>query len=120
MIYDGLGRPTSSSYPTTTIKADFSAPISNVTATTTKYHEVGRAVKVTLPYGSANATLFKMDNYNGVPMMLTTQTDALCKISQLQTDVKRRNVVIKLNGFTNLYFAVQIRYFEPHPKNDLH
>nr|WP_244533936.1 RHS repeat-associated core domain-containing protein [Flavobacterium micromati] len=94
VIYDGLGRPTTSYYPTTTttINADFSTAVSNVTPTTTEYDEVGRAVKVTLPDGSTNATSFKIDTFNGVPTMLTTQTDALGKTVQSQTDVKGRNL----------------------------
>ncbi|MBE0392704.1 SpvB/TcaC N-terminal domain-containing protein [Flavobacterium sp. PL002] len=94
VIYDGLGRATTSYYPTTTttIDANFSAAVSNVTPTTTEYDEVGRAVKVTLPDGSTNATTFKIDNYNGVPTMLTTQTDALGKTVQSQTDVKGSNL----------------------------
>ncbi|WP_371810414.1 toxin TcdB middle/N-terminal domain-containing protein [Flavobacterium sp. 28A] len=94
VIYDGLGRPTTSYYPTTTttIDANFSAAVSNVTPTKTEYDEVGRAVKVTLPDGSTNATTFKIDNYNGVPTMLTTQTDALGKTVQSQTDVKGSNL----------------------------
>ncbi|OCB72868.1 hypothetical protein LPBF_11330, partial [Flavobacterium crassostreae] len=79
VLYDGLGRPIISYYPTTTttVDANFSTAISNVTPTTTEYDEVGRAIKVTLPDGSTNTTGFQIDQYNGVPTMLTTQTDAL-------------------------------------------
>jgi len=94
VIYDGLGRPTTSYYPTTTstIDANFSTAVSNVTPTTNEYDEVGRVVKVTLPDGSTNSTFFKLDTFNGVPTMLTTQTDALGKTVQSQTDVKGRNL----------------------------
>ena len=94
VIYDGLGRPTTSYYPTTTttIDAAFSTALSSVNPTKTEYDEVGRAVKVTLPDGSSNTTTFKIDTFEGVPTMLTTQTDALNKTVQSQTDVKGRNL----------------------------
>ncbi|MBP4140409.1 hypothetical protein J3S90_01165 [Flavobacterium sp. P4023] len=94
VIYDGLGRPTTSYYPTTTttIDAAFSTALSSVNPTKTEYDEVGRAVKVTLPDGSSNTTTFKIDTFEGVPTMLTTQTDALGKTVQSQTDVKGSNL----------------------------
>jgi RHS repeat-associated protein len=94
VIYDGLGRPTTSYYPTTTTTIDnnFSTAVSNVSPTKTEYDEVGRAVKVTLPDGSSNTTAFKIDSFEGVATMLTTQTDALNKTVQSQTDVKGSNL----------------------------
>ncbi|SHM04036.1 RHS repeat-associated core domain-containing protein [Flavobacterium saccharophilum] len=94
IIYDGLGRPTTSYYPTTTATIDnnFSTAISNVTPTKTEYDEVGRAVKVTLPDGSSNTTTFALENYDGVPALRTTQTDALNKTSQTYTDATGQNM----------------------------
>ncbi|MCK8141822.1 polymorphic toxin type 33 domain-containing protein [Flavobacterium sp. I-SCBP12n] len=94
VIYDGLGRPTTSYYPTTTttIDAAFSTALSSVNPTKTEYDEVGRAIKVTLPDGSNNTTTFKIDTFEGVSTMLTTQTDALNKTVQSQTDVKGSNL----------------------------
>jgi RHS repeat-associated protein len=94
IIYDGLGRPTTSYYPTTTTTIDnnFSTAISNVTPTKTEYDEVGRAVKVTLPDGSSNTTSFTLENYDGVPALRTTQTDALNKTSQTYTDATGQNM----------------------------
>jgi RHS repeat-associated protein len=94
IIYDGLGRPTTSYYPTTTTTIDnaFSTALSTVTPTKTEYDVVGRAVKVTLPDGSTNSTSYKIDSFNSVPTMHTTQTDALGKIVQAHTDVMGRNL----------------------------
>ena len=93
VIYDGLGRATTSYYPTTTTTIDnnFSTALSNVTPTKTEYDEVGRAVKVTLPDGSTNNTAFALDNYDGVAVLRTTQTDALNKTSTTYTDVTGQN-----------------------------
>jgi len=94
ILYDGLGRPITSYYPTTTSTIDnnFSIAISNVTPTKTEYDEVGRAVKVTLPDGSSNTTSFTLENYDGVPALRTTQTDALNKTSQTYTDATGQNM----------------------------
>lgn len=48
--------------------------------------------KLAVPDGSSNTTTFKIDTFEGVPNMLTTQTDALNKTVQSQTDVKGRNL----------------------------
>ncbi|MFB9057512.1 toxin TcdB middle/N-terminal domain-containing protein [Mariniflexile ostreae] len=116
VIYDGLGRPITSYYPTTTtaIDATFSTAVSNVPPTQTEYDEVGRAVKVILPDSSTNTTTFKIDEFEGVPTMLTTQTDALNKTVQSQTDVKGRNLASIQNtlvtqfGYNALSELVQV------------
>nr|WP_315242710.1 SpvB/TcaC N-terminal domain-containing protein [uncultured Flavobacterium sp.] len=94
IIYDGLGRPTTSYYPTTTTTVDnkFSTAVSTVNPTKTEYDEVGRAVKMTLPDGSTNTIAFNVENYDGVQTLHTTQTDALNKISQSYTDAKGKNI----------------------------
>jgi RHS repeat-associated protein len=99
IIYDGLGRPTTSYYPTTTTTIDnnFSTAVSNVTPTQTEYDEVGRAVKVTLPDGSSNTSVFAIDSYDGVPVLRTTQTDALNKTSQTYTDATGQDLASMQN-----------------------
>jgi RHS repeat-associated protein len=105
VIYDGLGRPTTSYYPTTTTTIDnnFSTAVSNVTPTKTEYDEVGRGVKVTLPDGSTNTTVFALENYNGVPVLRTTQTDALNKTSQTFTDATGQNLASMQNDLTTKF-----------------
>jgi RHS repeat-associated protein len=99
IIYDGLGRPTTSYYPTTTTTVDnkFSTSVSTVTPTTTEYDEVGRAVKVTLPDGSTNTIAFALEDYDGVQTLHTTQTDALNKTSETYTDATGQNLASKQN-----------------------
>jgi len=99
VIYDGLGRPTTSYYPTTTTTIDnnFNTAVSTVTPTKTEYDEVGRAVKVTLPDGSINTTTFALENYEGLPVLRTTQTDALNKTSQTYTDATGQNLASMQN-----------------------
>jgi RHS repeat-associated protein len=98
-IYDGLGRATTSYYPTTTTTVDnnFSTAVSNVTPTKTEYDEVSRAVKVTLPDGSTNTTVFAIEDYDGVAVLRTTQTDALNKTSQTYTDATGQNLASMQN-----------------------
>ncbi|WP_295094391.1 RHS repeat-associated core domain-containing protein [uncultured Flavobacterium sp.] len=99
IIYDGLGRPVTTYYPTTTTTVDnkFSTTVSTVTPTKTEYDEVGRAVKVTLPDGSTNATAFTIENYDGVQTLHTTQTDALNKTSETYTDATGQNLASMQN-----------------------
>ncbi|WP_207763282.1 RHS repeat domain-containing protein [Flavobacterium reichenbachii] len=99
VIYDGLGRVATSYYPTTTtiIDNNFSTALSSVTPTETEYDEVGRAVKVTLPDGSNNITTFVLEDYDGVPVLKTTQTDALNKTSQTYTDATGQNLASMQN-----------------------
>ncbi|SNR84406.1 RHS repeat-associated core domain-containing protein [Flavobacterium sp. ov086] len=99
VIYDGLGRQTTSYYPTTTttVDNDFSTALSTVTPTKTEYDEVGRAVKVTLPDGSSNTTAFALEDYDGVLALHTTQTDALNKTSETYTDATGQNMASKQN-----------------------
>ncbi|MBF4487524.1 SpvB/TcaC N-terminal domain-containing protein [Flavobacterium sp. CSZ] len=99
IIYDGLGRPITSYYPTTTTTVDnnFSTTVSSVAPTKTEYDEVGRAVKVELPDGSTNTVAFVLDNYDGVPVLHTTQTDALNKTSETYTDAKGQNLASMQN-----------------------
>ncbi|MWB95447.1 hypothetical protein GON26_13840 [Flavobacterium sp. GA093] len=105
IIYDGLGRPATSYYPTTTttIDATFSTAIATVTPTTTEYDEVGRAVKVTLPDGSTNTTTFALDNYDGIPALSTIQTDALNKTSQTYTDAAGQNLASLQNDLVTKF-----------------
>lgn len=105
IIYDGLARPITSYYPTTTTTIDnnFSSAISNVTPTKTDYDEVGRAVKVTLPDGSTNTTVFALENYDGVPVLRTTQTDALNKTSATFTDATGQNLASMQNDLTTKF-----------------
>lgn len=99
IVYDGLGRPTTSYYPTTTTTVDnkFSTAVSTVTPTKTEYDEVGRAVKVTLPDGSTNTTTFSVENYDGIQTLHTTQTDALNKTSETYTDATGQNIASMQN-----------------------
>ncbi|WP_166923715.1 SpvB/TcaC N-terminal domain-containing protein [Flavobacterium poyangense] len=99
IIYDGLGRPTTSYYPTTSITIDnnFSTGISNLMPTKTEYDEMGRSVKVTLPDGSTNTTSFALDNFDGLPVLRTTQTDALNNTIQIFTDAKEGNIASQQN-----------------------
>ncbi|OXB11850.1 RHS repeat domain-containing protein, partial [Flavobacterium reichenbachii] len=99
IIYDGLGRPITSYYPTTTTTIDnnFSTALSSVTPTETEYDEMGRVVKVTLPDGSTNTTIFALENYDGLPVLRTTQTDALNKTSQTYTDASGQNIASMQN-----------------------
>lgn len=99
VIYDGLGRPVASYYPTTTTTIDnnFSTAVSAVAPTKTEYDEVGRAIKVTLPDGSSNTTTFALDNYNGISTLRTIQTDALNKSTQTQTDATGQNIMVMQN-----------------------
>ncbi|MEO8795003.1 MAG: SpvB/TcaC N-terminal domain-containing protein, partial [Daejeonella sp.] len=99
IIYDGLGRPITSYYPTTTTTVDnnFSLALSNVAPTKTEYDAVGRAVKVTLPDGSTNATIFALDNFDSLPVLRTTQTDALNNTSQTYTDAAGQYVASMQN-----------------------
>ncbi|MEO6174498.1 MAG: SpvB/TcaC N-terminal domain-containing protein [Flavobacterium circumlabens] len=99
IIYDGLGRPTTSYYPitTTTIDNNFSTGISNIIPTKTEYDEMGRAVKVNLPDGSTNTTSFSIDNFDGLPVLRTTQIDALNKTIETYTDSKGGNIASQEN-----------------------
>ena len=105
IIYDGLGRPTTSYYPTTTtsIDANFSTALSSVTPTLTEYDIVGRAVKVTLPDNSTNKTSYKLDSFNSIPSMLTTQTDALGNIVKSHTDVTGKNLASIQNNLVTQF-----------------
>lgn len=98
IIYDGLGRPISTYYPTTTtVDNNFSTTVSNVTPTVTEYDEAGRAVKITLPDGSTNSTTFALENYDGLPVLHTTQTDALNKTNETYTDATGQNIASMQN-----------------------
>ena len=99
VIYDGLGRAITTYYPTTTTTIDnnFSAALSNVTPTKTEYDEVGRAVKITLPDGSTNTTTFALENYDGLPVLHTTEKDALNKTNQTYTDATGQNLASMQN-----------------------
>ncbi|MGA9638687.1 SpvB/TcaC N-terminal domain-containing protein, partial [Flavobacterium sp.] len=90
VIYDAFGRAIESYYPTTTttLNADFSTALSTVTPTKTEYDSRNRAYKVVYPDGSTHRTEFKIDQFNSVPTLLTTQTDALGVVSRSHTDVK--------------------------------
>ncbi|MFD1602133.1 SpvB/TcaC N-terminal domain-containing protein [Flavobacterium artemisiae] len=105
IIYDGLGRPTTSYYPTTTktIDNNFSTAVSTVTPTETEYDEVSRAVKATLPDGSTNTTVFALEDYDGIPSLKTTQTDALNKTSQTFTDATGQNLASMQNDLTTKF-----------------
>jgi RHS repeat-associated protein len=105
VIYDGLGRPITNYYPTTTTTIDnnFSTAVSNVAPTKTEYDEVSRAVKVTLPDGSTNTTTFELENYDGLPVLRTTQTDALNKTSQTYTDATGQNLASMQNDLLTKY-----------------
>jgi RHS repeat-associated protein len=99
IIYDGLGRPTASFYPTTTsvIDNNFSTGVSNIMPTKTDYDEMGRPVKETLPDGSYNTTSFALDNIDGLPVLRATQTDALNNTIQTFTDAKGENIASQHN-----------------------
>ncbi|MEN2402529.1 SpvB/TcaC N-terminal domain-containing protein [Flavobacterium sp. MC2016-06] len=102
VIYDGLGRTIISYYPTTTtttVDNAFSTAVSNIAPTKTEYDEVSRAIKVTLPDGSTNMTTFTIENYDGIEVLRSTQTDALNKINQTYTDVTGQNLATKQNDF---------------------
>lgn len=99
IIYDGLGRAATTYYPTTTTTIDnnLSTAISNVTPTKTEYDEVNRVIKVTLPDGSTNATLYALEDYEGISVLKTTQIDALNKTSETYADAKGQNLATKQN-----------------------
>ncbi|MFH6991107.1 SpvB/TcaC N-terminal domain-containing protein [Flavobacterium sp. FlaQc-48] len=99
IVYDGLERPIATYYPTTTTTIDnnFSTALSNVAPTKTDYDEVGRPVKITLPDGSTNTTVYAIANYEGLPVLSTTQTDALNKTSQTYTDATGQNLAVIQN-----------------------
>ncbi|WP_433831152.1 SpvB/TcaC N-terminal domain-containing protein [Flavobacterium anhuiense] len=105
IIYDGLGRAVTSYYPTTTTTLDnnFSTAVSTVTPTKTDYDEVNRPIKVTLPDGSSNTTVFALDNYDGLPVLRTTQTDALNKTNTTYTDATGQNVASMQNDLTTKF-----------------
>ncbi|PBJ11905.1 T6SS effector amidase Tae4 family protein [Flavobacterium sp. ACN6] len=105
VIYDGLARPITSYYPTTTTTIDnnFSTAISNVTPTKTEYDEVNRPIKVTLPDGSTNTTTFAIEAYDGLPVLRTTQTDALNNTSQTYTDATGQNLASMQNDLTTKF-----------------
>ena len=99
IVYDGLERPIATYYPTatTTIDNNFSTALSNVAPTKTDYDEVGRPIKVTLPDGSTNTTVYTIVNYDGLPVLSTTQRDALNKTSQTYADATGQNVAVIQN-----------------------
>ncbi|MBE8723365.1 SpvB/TcaC N-terminal domain-containing protein [Flavobacterium hungaricum] len=105
IIYDGLGRQITSYYPTTstTLDNNFSTAVSTVTPTKTEYDEVGRAVKVTLPDGSTNTTVFAIEDYEGISVLRTTQTDALNKTSETFTDATGQNLASMQNDLTTKF-----------------
>ncbi|SHL42830.1 SpvB/TcaC N-terminal domain-containing protein [Flavobacterium chilense] len=105
IIYDGLGRPIISYYPTTTTSIDnnFSTALSSVTPTETEYDETGRTIKVTLSDGSTNTTTFALENYDGLPVLRTTQTDALNKTSQTYTDATGQNIASMHNDLVTKF-----------------
>ena len=102
VIYDAFGRAIETYYPTYTnaIDNNFSTAVSNITPTKTIYDSKGRAIKVTLPDGSTNKVDFKIDSFGGAPTLLTTQTDALGKISQTHVDVSGKNQASIQNSST--------------------
>ncbi|MFQ6602988.1 SpvB/TcaC N-terminal domain-containing protein [Flavobacterium sp. C3NV] len=107
IIYDGLGRSIASYYPTTTsiIDNNFSNALSNITPTKTEYDEMSRPVKVTLPDGSTNTMTFSLENYDGLPVLHATKTDALNKTSQTFTDAKGQNLASMQNDLLTKFEA---------------
>lgn len=105
VIYDGLGRATTSYYPTTstTLDNNFSTAVSTVTPTKTEYDEVNRPIKVTLPDGSTNTTVFALESYDGLPVLKTTQTDALNKTNTTYIDATGQNVASMQNDITTKF-----------------
>jgi len=99
VIYDGLGRPTDNYYPTITTAIDnnFSNTVSTLTPTKTEYDEIGRAVKVTLPDGTTNSTVFTLESYNGQITLHTSQIDALNNTSQIYTGATGQNIASMQN-----------------------
>ncbi|HEY1193218.1 SpvB/TcaC N-terminal domain-containing protein [Flavobacterium sp.] len=105
VIYDGLGRAITSYYPTTTTTMDnnFSTAVSAIAPTKTDYDEVNRPIKVTLPDGSTNTAVFALENYDGLPVLKTTQTDALNKTNTIYTDVTGQSVASMQNDLTTKF-----------------
>ncbi|MDQ6469892.1 SpvB/TcaC N-terminal domain-containing protein [Flavobacterium sp. LHD-80] len=105
VIYDGLGRAITSYYPTTstTLDNNFSTAVSTVAPTKTDYDEVNRPIKVTLPDGSSNTTVFALESYDGLPVLKTTQTDALNKTNTTYTDATGQNVASMQNDLTTKF-----------------
>ncbi|MET3012118.1 SpvB/TcaC N-terminal domain-containing protein, partial [Flavobacterium psychrophilum] len=101
IVYDALGRVIENYYPITSAASNsFVTATSLITPTKTQYDNKNRPVKVTLPDNSTNTTAFKIDNFNGVPTLLTTQTDALGKQIISHNDVMGRNIASVQNSST--------------------
>lgn len=58
---------------------------------------------MTLSDGSTNTTTFALENYDGLPVLRTTQTDALNKTSQTYTDATGQNIASMHNDLVTKF-----------------